>query len=260
MSDPFGPKYAAVYDLVYRSKNYERECDSLVRLFGRHSPRPVTSVLDLGCGTGSHALPLARRGYRVTGVDRSEPMLEVARAKARELPSGTVLDFLAGDVREFRAAAPVDAVIMMFAVLGYQVTDADLASALTTVRANLVAGGLFVFDVWYGPAVERDGPGARSSTIAADGSGETRRVVGGHLDREARTCLVTIELVRSTPDSTVTLSREMHLVRYFFRDELAERLAEARLELLGLTAFPSLDEPIDEKSWNVLGVARAADF
>ena len=42
-------------------------------------------ILDLGCGTGGHALVLARRGYRITGVDRSASMLEIARRKAKEV-------------------------------------------------------------------------------------------------------------------------------------------------------------------------------
>ena len=50
---------------------------------------------------------------------------------------------------------------MMFAVLGYQHTNADVLDALATARAHLDVGGLFAFDVWYGPAVLSERPSER---------------------------------------------------------------------------------------------------
>ena len=49
-------RYARFYDVLYRDKDYAAECRYLERIFDRHSPRRVRSVLDLGCGTGGHAL------------------------------------------------------------------------------------------------------------------------------------------------------------------------------------------------------------
>ena len=53
------------------------------RTYG-NSEKKVSSILDIGCGTGSHALPFADMGYAVTGVDISEDMLEIARKKASD--------------------------------------------------------------------------------------------------------------------------------------------------------------------------------
>lgn len=75
MNPVFGPGYASVYDLLYQDKDYAGECDLLTRLFADFGASPIGSVLDLGCGTGGHAMPLARRGFRVTGVDAAPAML-----------------------------------------------------------------------------------------------------------------------------------------------------------------------------------------
>ena len=66
----FGKTYASAYDAMYAEKDYEGEVDLLEAAFERFGSR-VESVLDLGCGTGNHLAPLARRGYEVAGVDRS---------------------------------------------------------------------------------------------------------------------------------------------------------------------------------------------
>jgi len=79
---PFASLYAATYDALYRDKDYDGEVALVERLFREHGVGEVSSVLDLGCGTGSHAIRLAARGYEVVGVERSEAMLEVARRKA----------------------------------------------------------------------------------------------------------------------------------------------------------------------------------
>ena len=83
MSDTFGTDYAQQYDVLYQDKDYDAETDLLERVFAAHG-LAGNAILDLGCGTGQHALRLARRGYEVTGVDRSPEMLSIARVKAEQ--------------------------------------------------------------------------------------------------------------------------------------------------------------------------------
>src|SRR5207253_8134038 len=125
----------------------------------------------IGCGTGNHSWPLARRGYRMTGADRSTAMLDRAKEKASTENLGDLTPaFEHGDIRELDLHRTFDAVLMMFAVLGYQLTNDDVSAALGTVRRHLEPGGLFVCDVWYGPAVLSIRPGERvKSTSTADG-------------------------------------------------------------------------------------------
>jgi len=67
----FGSMNADFYDLVYSDKDYEAECDLLEEIFRRYGAGPVQNLLDLGGGTGGHALPLAWRGYRVPAWPRA---------------------------------------------------------------------------------------------------------------------------------------------------------------------------------------------
>lgn len=110
----------------------------------RHAPR-ARRVADLGIGTGDLAIALARRGLEVVGIDRAPAMLAVAREKARG--AGVVLGLVEQDLRSLRLGAPADVALSVYTVMNQLTGDDDLDRALAAVRANLVPGGLFVFEL-----------------------------------------------------------------------------------------------------------------
>ena len=257
-SQVFGDVYAGVYDSLYEDKDYEAECDLLEAIFQRYGQTPIHEVLDLGCGTGNHSIRLAQRGYAVTGVDRSLQMLAEARQKAASAQSASALEatFLEGDLRTFRAEPVYDAVLMMFAVLGYQVENADVLAALRTARQALKPGGLIVFDVWYGPAVLVMRPSDRVKVIPIS-DGKILRVASGELDTRGQTCTVRYRLWRLEGNVLTGETSEEHTMRYFFARELEFFSQQAGFQLENLSAFPDLNRQPDETTWNVLAVARA---
>lgn len=107
------------------------------------SPQPGGRwhILDLACGTGRVAAELVRLGHRVTGVDRSAAMLEVAR---RRVPAAT---YIQGDLRRFRAPDRADAALCLYDSLNYLPDATALRRAFANVARALVPGGVFVFDL-----------------------------------------------------------------------------------------------------------------
>lgn len=252
----FGRDYADVYDALYRNKNYESEVDLIERALARHGLRGARHLLDLGCGTGNHALPLARRGHTVVGVDRSPGMLTRARAKAAsEDPLSPVVFHLA-DIRELVLGSRFEAVLMMFTVLGYQFEDADLMAALAAVRRHIEPNGLFIFDVWNGRAVLADRPGERCVSVA-DGPISITRNSTSELDIPRHLCRVRFDLERRHADGRIEKWQEEHVMRYYFEQELKTALHQSQLGLLSFRRFPDDTEPADELAWNVMGVAQA---
>jgi SAM-dependent methyltransferase len=253
----FGKEYSDQYDLIYGDKDYEAECDLLEKVFRLYSNTPVKTILDLGCGTGAYTIPLSRRGYRMTGIDRSEDMLGHACRKASSgLQSQTCIqpNFIQGNLCSIDLGEKFDAVLMMFAVLGYQLTNEQVAAALQTVRHHLRTGGMFVFDIWYGPAVLAIRPENRVKVISING-GQIIRAASGSLDIFNHLAEVHYHTWRLEGKQLVGESEEVHKMRYFFAMELEYFLQRADLKMNGFTAFPSLDCPADETTWNTLVVA-----
>ena len=250
---PFGGSYAAAYDALYHDKDYRAECDLIERVFQTYANRAIRRVLDLGCGTGGHAARLAERGYDVLGVDRSAAMLDRARAR------GSPARFQAADILTLDLGGQgerFDAVLMMFAVLGYLVSNADLLAALTAVRRHLEPGGLFFGDAWYGPAVLRERPSDRVKVLDTP-EGQVIRVASGQLDVRHHLCSVRYHLWRIEHGRVAAETSEQHQVRYFFPLELELLLGQSGFALARLGQFPELEREPDEASWNVALVARA---
>jgi SAM-dependent methyltransferase len=256
-NEVFGFAYAQAYDVVYQDKDYASECHVLRGVFESHARHHVRRVLDLGCGTGGHALVLAGNGFEVTGVDRSPAMLAEAARKART--AGVGVSWVASDIRRLELRRRFDAAVMMFAVLGYQVGDADVRATLASARRHLEPGGILAFDVWHGPTVVAERPSERRRTFER-GNVRVERASRGVLDVERATCRVDITLrqLKEGGGSGGELT-EHHEMRYFFPEELERFTADTGFELVALTGFPNPALPPGAAGWSALGVARARD-
>lgn len=253
----FGKSYADQYDLLYQEKDYQAECDLLEKVFQKYHSKQVQTILDLGCGTGKHAVILAKRGYKITGVDRSLDMLAKARqaVSALEGINHNGPTFRHGDLGNLNLGHKFEAVVMMFAVLGYQLTNTDVLAALRTVRQHLQPGGLFIADVWYGPAVLSIQPSDRLKVISTE-DGKVIRAASGSLDTFRHLSRVHYHLWRLKGQQVLSESEETHWMRYFFPQELALFMAQEQMELIHMCAFENLAEPPTEHTWNILAVGK----
>jgi SAM-dependent methyltransferase len=144
-------KMATYYDLLYRQLvDYDGDCDFLEEIFRKHSAKRVKSILDIGSGTGSHAIILARRGYHVVGIDRSSQMLALAKKKKID-PSSTP-EFRSMDMRNIKLREKFDAAVVMFGGFGYLIENEDVDRFLNSVGKS-IPNGLLVFEFWQNSAI-----------------------------------------------------------------------------------------------------------
>ena len=138
---------APIYDKLNADIDYEAWGDFIEGIFHEHSAARPELVLDLGCGTGSMTLELAKRGYDMTGVDISAEMLDVARERAEKSGFGDKILWLLQDMREFELYGTVDAAVCCLDSLNHLTEPKDLTACLKLVRNYLIPDGLFIFDV-----------------------------------------------------------------------------------------------------------------
>lgn len=255
----FGDDYASAYDLLYRDKDYLQECAFIEAAFRRFGSGRFEGLMDLGCGTGGHALELARRGYSLVGVDRSPHMLDAAKRKLSESAADVDRNhvrFEVGDIETARVGSEFDAAIVMFAVLGYINETPRLVRTLRNIRQQLRAGGLFVADFWYGPAVMKSPPGERVRIIEIQNR-TIIRTTRAELDTFSQVVAVHFSLFDIQDSAPCRRSAETHRMRYFFPGELQLLFDLTGFRLRAIWAFPSIEQRPDDSTWNAAVIAEA---
>ena len=122
------------------------ECDFIEREVGYNKS---AHILDIGCGTGRHSIELARRGYRVTGVDLSLAQLKRAKEKAAAL--GVEVDFRQGDARQLAFSQQFDLAIMLCeGAFPLMETDEMNYEILRGAAQALIPGGKFILTTLNG--------------------------------------------------------------------------------------------------------------
>ncbi len=106
---------------------------------------PGAAVLDMACGPGRHALEMARRGYTVTGVDRTSAYLEHARRQAEG--EGLEIELIQEDMRRFCRPDSYDLALMLFTTFGYFEDPDENRKVLLNVCQSLKNGGALVMDM-----------------------------------------------------------------------------------------------------------------
>jgi SAM-dependent methyltransferase len=248
--------YAKYYDLFYQEKDYESECGFIEAVFKKYAPGKIHSVIDWGCGTGTHALKLQSMGYSVTGVDASREMIQQALLKAKKQRSKA--SFVNASVVNPPPLPVVDAAISMFAVVGYQITNTALLQMFSHVRRTLRTGGLFLFDCWHGAAVVLDHPHDRHSEFR-DGKQRIIRLAHPVIHWAEQVVDVHYRLLILEGSQLRREIEEQHEMRFFFIQELAFILQQSGFQLIHCGPTYNLAAPVTPAAWNIFCIAEAVE-
>ena len=182
---------AAMYDALMDDVDYEAWADYIDRMLQKHGG-PGKRLLDLGCGTGCISIPLAQRGYQVTGVDISEEMLAAAREKSRALQLD--IDWRKQDLTSLQLFDEAgnemvfDAAIATFDVFNHLTEPEDLQMLFHTLNPLLTDEGVLLFDVQT-PYKLREYLGNHIFTLHRD---DVEYMWENHFDEETQICTMNI--------------------------------------------------------------------
>jgi len=247
--------YAEFYDLIYHDKDYHGEANYIDSLIKKYLPMAST-ILEFGCGTGKHAMLLAKKGYGICGIDLSKNMIETANHRvAGKYDLKESVSFLFGDIRTVNLNKKFDVVISLYHVFSYQIKNQDIIDALKTASQHLNKDGLLIFDCWYGPAVLCDLPAVRVRRVESDDYLITRISEPKQYFNDNIVDINFDVFVQNKKNKQIIEFKEIHSMRYFFKTELELLFGQTGFELLKLEEWMTGDRA-SEKTWGVCFVCR----
>lgn len=250
--------YSAYYDLLYRDKDYAGESAYVAALIHRHRPGSKR-IVELGSGTGRHALKLAEKGFSVHGVERSPTMLAVAQKHSKTFPAETAsrVNFTLGSLESTRLGQRCDCAISLFHVFSYLTTNELLDAALQNVHAHLEPDGLLIFDAWYGPAVLTELPQPRVKRVEDDHI-RVLRFTEPTIFTEENLVEVNYQVVVTEKGTEkTTFLQESHDMRYYFVPEVERALQSAGFRLRAAEEWLT-GQPLRTSTFGVCFVAQRA--
>jgi SAM-dependent methyltransferase len=214
-----------------RAGSAPEETEQLLALLATEHDLEPTSVLDVPCGIGRHAVPLAERGLDVTGVDVSVPYLDRARERADD--AGVDPAFVEGDMRDLPVEGTFDLVANLWTSIGYFDAETDRA-VLAGFRDRIADGGALVLELTNkdGVLANFDGDG-----VARDGDHltvETREYDPGRSRMHTEQ-----DLFRATEDGYEHVGSMTYETRMFAPDTLRRWLLDAGFS--GVSLYADLD-------------------
>jgi SAM-dependent methyltransferase len=252
MTDPFD-----IYARFYDPDLGDLEAD--LGFYEQFAARCGSPILELGCGTGRVLLPLARQGYRITGIDASAEMLDRARAKvaAEELGESVTL------AQQEMAGLDLDGGFnMAFAALNsfaHLHTIEEQLSALSRIRRHLNPGGLLILDMFnpdMGRLLDARGQVALAKTMTATGAGHClMRFYSEEVDLGRQLIHTTYIVDEIDAQGNVQRTLFPFTLRYLFRYELELLLRHGGFEVEAIYGSYDLDE-FSGDSEKLIAVAR----
>lgn len=156
-SKVFNKQYSNYYNLFYAEKAYDKEVAFIEQQLKEFAPSAKT-LLEYGSGTGGHGILLNKKGYEVLGIEQSAEMAQVAKEKG--------LKCVVGDITTYKTEQQFDGCIALFHVISYINSNDSLVQLFDNTRRHLKKQGIFIFDVWYTPAVLHQKPEVRVKKIS----------------------------------------------------------------------------------------------
>lgn len=228
---------ASCYDAMTEDVNYPAWADFLEKLFSREK-RPVHTILDLACGTGTMTFLLADRGYEMIGVDFSPEMLAVAAEK--EVEEGRIAPiFLCQSMEGLDLYGTVDACVCLLDSLNHITKRSILKQALHRIWLFLEPGGVFIFDVHTQKHLA-----ALDGGLFLDETEDAYCVWRTEYDKRRRICTYAMDVFQR--DGEVWLrDSEVHEEYAYSVKELTELLTQAGFVDIRLYGDKKLRRPLE---------------
>jgi len=234
---------AEIYDNVVALPVFPLLCGAFIDTTRRHHIHYKT-IADLGCGTGTFSRYLARQGYTVIGVDKSDEMLEIANQKATSLlPSKAnhLLHYTQQDMRYLKLEQPVDLLTCQFNTINYFIKPKELSSVLKCCWAALKTPGYLLFDFITGEGVSMIKENKKINHGKTVSYWRTTTIPDKKLSR--------VQITIKHKANNHPMQSETHIQRWYSLESMSTLLARNGFEVIDTFDMEALKEADKNSYW-----------
>jgi SAM-dependent methyltransferase len=202
-------------------RKFPEEVEFLRETFKRHK---IQTAVDIGCGTGEHVKEMQAMGFKVLGVDGSNRMLEIAKARYPHC------SFEYGRLEDYFAKQPVDAITCLFGTFNYLLDDNAVITFLRNTHRNLKQAGLAILEIWNAdPIYKIKRKPLTTVSNVRQGNVSIRRNRGFRMTRADDIAIVEVNYVYNLNHKDL---KDRHTMRVFNFPQIQRFLEDAKFEVL----------------------------
>jgi len=239
------------YDLMHKHRNYDQESNFADQVVQKLWPE-ANKILDIGCGTGEHAIRMAQRGYKVTCVDTSQDMLKLAREKANK--AGVSIDFRCKDLGKLDFNEEFQAAYCLGYTFLYLTTHSEVKDFLKNINRALFPSGILLIDFLNGWSLIEKYP--KDKFVYRDGQTTIFQFNQASLDKRRRVRHIEFFYVIKNGSGEVKIAFTEEDLRIFFEDEVLMFMASHGFEALKVFGGYSMDSAVTDSSCVIVVVGR----
>jgi len=243
-------KYASIYDSLYSNKNYVKEVNYIIKNIKKKN-KSAKNILDLGCGTGTHAHLFGKKGYKTVGVDLSKSMINEAKKKYKLNKN---LKFIHHDLKKLNLKKKFDVVVALFDILSFQISNSEVSQFFKIINRHINKGGLIFFDFWFKNTVIKIKPSQRTKMIK-NKRYKIIRITNPNWNKNKNIIKVNYKmLIQNRLSKKLDILKGFHIMRYYALKEISKYLKNYNIKLLKYLTI--LDNKIKKNSWSVFVIAK----
>ena len=246
----FNEDYSKSYDLIYEKKNYNDECNRIIKFI--NYKKSVSNILDLGCGTCSHSIILSKYGFNIDAIDRSGKMLEIAKNKIRKKNISNI-KLIQADIENLDLNnAQYDVILLLFNVLGYLKKPYLFFSNL---KKYLKKGSLVIFDFWHESAIIQNGPKKIKKNFKKAEVTLTK-ISQGKVNQKDKTIIINIQTYEKEENAVIAKNEEEHHIKYYNIEALSLNLINEGFKVLKFEDFENDGCLPSKENWSAYCVSK----
>lgn len=243
---------APIYDEINAEIDYEKWADTIALWLNEYGCAANGVVLDLGCGTGSMTIPLAKRGFDMIGLDLSPDMLSLARER-EEMAGCSQILWTMQDMTDFSLYGMVDAAVSCLDSINHLSEEGELLDCLKCISQYLLPGGIFIFDVNSKHKFET----LYGEETYAFETADSFCVWQNDYDADSQLCDFYITVFTETTNGSYEREDSHQVERYYSIEELQDALDASGLELVGIYGgLDKKDVAIEDDRWYIIARKR----